>query len=414
MSAFTTTGSTILTDSNAQGYWIINPILADQSLVWRIQKALFPNLPGFASPSTTYFGLLFWRSFAQWLGGMGIILLFIVVLPHLGIAGRQLYKVEVPGPTKDVFTPRVRDSAKILWKVYLFLTAAEFLLLAASHMSLYDALCNTFSTLATGGFSPQANSIAAYNSYVIEWIVAIFMFICGANFALHYQVLHSDRKALIKDPEFRFYTFIVLLATAILIVVGGIEGSLPDKARLAFFQAVSIMTTTGFITANFDVWSTAAKCTLFVLMFVGACSGSTGGAIKVSRILLMLKYGWMELFRAMHPRAVIQVKLGEVPVKEEVLRSVLSFINQYILIFAVAVLMVAANCYIAKVEMDMIDLTSGVATAMGNVGPGFGKLFLDFHALPDFSKMVTFFCMWIGRLEIIPAMVLLVPEFWKK
>ncbi len=210
MSAFTTTGATILTDSNAQGYWIINPILADQSLVWRIQRSLFPNLPEIASPSTTYFGLLFWRSFAQWLGGMGIILLFIVVLPHLGVAGRQLYRAEVPGPTKDVFTPRVRDSAKILWKVYLLITVAEFLSLVASHMSPYDALCNTFSTLATGGFSPQANSIAAYNSHVIEWIIAIFMFICGANFALNYQMLTGNRKALIKDPEFRFYTFIAL------------------------------------------------------------------------------------------------------------------------------------------------------------------------------------------------------------
>jgi trk system potassium uptake protein TrkH len=313
-----------------------------------------------------------------------------------------------------VFTPRVRDSAKILWEVYFFLTSAEILLLVASHMSLYDALCNTFSTLATGGFSPQATSIAAYNSHVIEWIVAIFMFICGANFLLHYQVFHGNRKALIMDPEFRFYTFIALLATVILIFVGGIEGSLPDKVRLAFFQAVSIMTTTGFAITKFDVWSTAAKYTLLVLMFVGACAGSTGGAIKVSRILLMLKYGRIELLRAIHPKAVIQVKLGGVPVKEEALRSILSFINQYVLIFVVAVLMIAANCYIAKVEMDMIDLTSAVATSMGNVGPGLGKLFLDFHALPNFSKMVMFLCMWIGRLEIIPAMVLLVPEFWKK
>lgn len=416
MSAFTTTGSTILTESNAQGYWIINSTLADRSLVATIERMAVPYLPTIMNHANheTYFGLLFWRSFAQWLGGMGIILLFIAILPHLGVAGRQLYKAEVPGPTKDVLTPRVRNTAKILWTVYLIITAAEIILLVASGMDLYDALCNTFSTLATGGFSPQANSIAIYENPIVEWIIAIFMFLSGANFALHYKVLYGDRMALIKDPEFQFYTAITVFATAILVLFGGLEGAILDKTRLAAFQVISFMTTTGFVTANFDSWSTAAKFTLFVLMFVGACAGSTGGAIKVSRIWLMLKYGWLELFRAMHPKAVRQIKYNGIPVREEVVHSVLSFVNQYILIFVVAVVIIAANCYIANVQMDMVDLTSGVATTIGNVGPGLGKLAVDFHAMPDFSKMIFFLCMWIGRLEIVPALVLLVPEFWKK
>lgn len=416
MSAFTTTGATILTDSNAQGYWIINPALANRSLVAAIELAASPYLPDIASHPhpETYFGLLFWRSFAQWIGGMGIILLFIAVLPHLGIAGRQLYKAEVPGPTKDVLTPRVRDTAKILWTVYLLITAIEILLLVAFKMPLYDAVCNTFSTLATGGFSPQANSIAAYKSPIIEWIVLMFMFLSGANFALHYRVLRGDRTALIKDPEFQSYSFIAMLATILLVLFGGIGGALPDKIRLAAFQVVSIMTTTGFVTANFDAWSTVAKFTIIMLMFIGACSGSTGGAIKVSRVQLMLEYGYIELFSALHPKAVVQVKYNGAAVREEVIHSILSFINQYMTIFAIAVLMLAANCYVAGVQMDMIEITSGAATSIGNVGPGLGKLFIDFHALPDFSKMVLFLCMWIGRLEIVPALVLLVPDFWKR
>ena len=412
MSAFTTTGATILTESNSQGYWIINATQADHSLVSVIVRS-FPRLH--QGPEPHYFGLLFWRSFAQWLGGMGIILLFIAILPQIGVAGRQLYKVEVPGPTKDVLTPRVRDTAKILWTVYLLITAAEILLLSSFGMPLYDAICNTFSTLATGGFSPQANSIAAYGSPILEWIVLIFMFLSGANFALHYRVLYGDRIALFRDPEFQFYSAIAVLSTAVLLAFGGLGGgSLADQIRLASFQAVSIMTTTGFIAANFDQWSPAARFTLMVLMFVGACAGSTGGAIKASRIQIVLKDGYRELIKTMHPRAVMDVKLAGGPVREEVVHSIQSFINQYVLIFVIAVVLVSSNCYIAGVDMSLIDLMAGIATTLGNVGPGLGRLYLDFHALPGFSKMICLLCMWIGRLEIIPALVLFVPEFWKR
>jgi trk/ktr system potassium uptake protein len=289
MSAFTTTGSCIFTESNAQGYWIINKALANQSIAAGLAESMHQLLANYALNSSsyinvvanisreeTYFGLLFWRSFAQWLGGMGIILLFIAILPKLGVAGRQLYKAEVPGPDKDALTPRIRQTAKLLWWVYVLLTIAEVLLLVLAGMPLYDSLCNTFASMATGGFSPQAASIAAYKSALIDGIITLFMFLAGANFALHYKMLYFDKRSLIRDPEFRFYALIVIAATAIIVLWGGIDGDIFHKIRLAGFQVVSIMTTTGFVTADFDKWTAAAKIALLFLMMIGACAGSTG------------------------------------------------------------------------------------------------------------------------------------------
>ncbi len=232
MSAFTTTGSTILTESNAQGYWIINSTLANSSLAHNLELNL-GNLIGIAGPfhikdnaDKTYMGLLFWRSFAQWLGGMGIILLFVAILPRLGVAGRQLYRAEVPGPGKDSLTPRIQQTARVLWVVYILMTVAEIVLLLLAGMPIFDSLCNTFATMATGGFSPHSLSIMAYKSWVVDAIITLFMFLAGANFALHYRVLNSDRKALFRDPEFRFYTLIVLASTAIIVLWGGLEGDI--------------------------------------------------------------------------------------------------------------------------------------------------------------------------------------------
>jgi trk system potassium uptake protein TrkH len=421
MSAFTTTGSSILTETNIQGYWIINTTLANQS----IGRALEGNLNGLMNNAThfqikptaeqTYMGLLFWRSFAQWLGGMGIILLFIAILPKLGVAGRQLYKAEVPGPDKDALTPRIRQTAKLLWWIYVILTTAEVIMLVAAGMPLYDSLCNTFASMATGGLSPQGLSIAAYNNVLIDAIITLFCFLAGANFALHYKMIYSDRKSLFRDPEFRFYALIVMAATAIIVLWGGLDGDIFYKIRLAGFQVVSIMTTTGFATANFDTWSAAAKLTLLLLMIVGACAGSTGGAIKVVRLLLILKSGYRELLHALHPKAVIPVKLGGIAVKDEILRPSNIFVASYLIIFAVACMLLAIVSY-ADPQMNIETIISAVATTLGNVGPGFGKVgpMFSFAEIHPTGKMILFFCMWIGRLEIVSALVLLVPEFWKK
>jgi len=227
MSAFTTTGSSIFNEYNAQGYWIINTTLADSSLVRIMEmnlQGLMRNTPLFLteqSSEQTFFGLLFWRSFAQWLGGMGIILLFVAILPRLGIAGRQLYRAEVPGPEKDALTPRIKQTARLLWGVYILFTVLEIVLLYLAGMPLYDSFCNTFATMATGGFSPRSLSIMAYGSWIIDAIIVLFMFLAGANFVLHYRMLYSDRKSLFRDPEFRLYTVIVLAATIIIILWGG-------------------------------------------------------------------------------------------------------------------------------------------------------------------------------------------------
>jgi trk system potassium uptake protein TrkH len=421
MSAFTTTGSSIFTESNAQGYWIINRALANSSLAHHLElsiRSLTANstlLQVSGSIDKTYMGLLFWRSFAQWLGGMGIILLFVAILPRLGVAGRQLYRAEVPGPDKDALTPRIKQTARVLWVVYILMTVAEIVLLYVAGMPLFDSFCNTFASMATGGFSPQGQSIMAYRSWIIDAIITLFCFLAGANFALHYKMLNSDRTALFKDAEFRFYALIVLAATAIIVLWGELEGDIFRKIQLAGFQVVTIMTTTGFATTDFDQWTAAAKYALLLLMIVGACAGSTGGAIKVARILLVLKSGYRELLHVLHPKAVIPLKMGGVTVRDEVLRPSNIFVATYIIIFAMASLLLAIISY-DDPRMTIETILSAVATTIGNVGPGFGMVgpMYSFAEVHPAGKMLLFFCMWIGRLEIVTALVLLLPEFWKK
>jgi len=421
MSAFTTTGSSILTETNAQGYWIVNSTLVNSSLAHDLRLALWSltvnttPVQTIGSADGTFMGLLFWRSFAQWLGGMGIILLFVAILPRLGVAGRQLYRAEVPGPDKDALTPRIKQTAQFLWVIYILMTAAEIVLLYLAGMPIFDSFCNTFASMATGGFSPQGLSIAAYRSWIIDAIITLFMFLAGANFALHYKVISSDRKAHFRDPEFRFYTLIVLATTLILVLWGGLEGDILRKIQLAGFQVVSVMTTTGFATADFDRWTAAAKFTLMLLMIIGACAGSTGGAVKVVRMLLILKSGYRELFHALHPKAVVTVKLGDVSVKEEILRRSNIFVAMYIVIFAAASLILAIISY-DDPRMNIETILSAVATTLGNIGPGFGMVgpTCSFAEVHPAGKMLLFLCMWIGRLEIVTVLVLLVPEFWKK
>jgi trk system potassium uptake protein TrkH len=421
MSAFTTTGSSIFTETDQLGYWTINQSLVESSLATDIQFQLVrmtADLTPFrirAGPDDSFMGLLFWRSFAQWLGGMGIILLFVAILPRLGVAGRQLYRAEVPGPDKGSFKPRIKQTARMLWMVYILLTIVEIVLLLLAGMPLFDSLCHAFSSMATGGFSPQGLSIMAYHSWMIDAIITLFCFLAGANFALHYRMLTSERKALISDLEFRAYALIILVATSIIILWGGLEGDIWRKIQLAGFQVVTIMTTTGFATDNFDLWAPAGKITLLLLMVIGACAGSTAGAIKVVRLVLILKSAYRELIRAIHPKAVLSVRLGEVVVKEEVLRASNIFVSTYLLIFALATLLLAIICS-GDPGMDMEGILSAVATTLGNVGPGFGMVgpANSFAQIHPAGKMLLFLCMWIGRLEVVTALVLLVPEFWKK
>ncbi len=420
-SGFSTTGASILSEKNQQGYYIINSTSANGSLASALSDALNRWLGDGASSRAistgekTYFGLLFWRSFTQLIGGMGIILLYVAILPSLGVAGRQLFRAEVVGPTKDTITPRAKQTARILWGVYLLFVATMIVLLIAAGMPVYDSFCTAFACLATGGFQPRADSIAYYNSPLIDTIVAIFIFLGATSFTLHYNALHRrDLRGWLRDPELRFFIAILATATAILVLFGGIEGDLLTQFRFAAFQVVSFMGTCGFVnTLTFDSWSTAAKLALIMVMLIGGCAGSTSGGIKVVRLLIDLKYAHSELFHLLHPKAVLPLRVGKMTVKEDVLRPIIFYSFIYLTAFlalSLALAMVSAG----NPKVDLLVVTSGVASLMGGVGPGFGIVAFDWSQISPLGKLIGLFCMWIGRLEMLPVFLLFLPELWKK
>lgn len=423
ISGFSATGATILTESNAEGYYIVNSTLADSSVAAALAGFVTGNLTGHLTGQGlgihvlnphTYYGLLFWRSFQQLIGGLGIILMVVAIFPQLRVAGRQLYRAETVGPTKDTITPRATETARILWSVYLLFNAVEIVLLMAAGMPVYDAVCNAFSTLATGGFSPQASSIAAYHSPLIEAIIVVFIILGMSSFSLHYRVLTSDRLGWFRDEEFRFMVAILAAATLILIFFGGIQGDLLTRFRFASFMVVSIMGTTGFVnTLDYDKWSTAAKLALVMVMLIGGCIGSTAGGIKVGRFLVDLKYAYNELFHMIHPKALISVRLGEARVQEEILRPIL-FYSFFYLATWLALSLVFAMVSVDNPKVDLLVVTSGIAACMGGVGPGFGIVAFDWSQISPLGKLIGFFAMYIGRLELMPIFLLLIPELWRK
>ena len=418
ISGFSATGATILTESNPLGYYIVNATLADHSIATSLAAYVIQltgsNMALHLTHAHTYYGLLFWRSFQQLIGGLGIILLVVAVFPQLRVAGRQLYRAEAVGPTKDTITPRATGTARILWRVYLAFNALEIILLVAVGMPLYDAVCTAFSTLATGGFSPQASSLVAYHSPTIEAIVAVFIILGMSSFSLHYKVLTTDRLGWFKDEEFRFMIAILAVATLILMFFGGIEGQLVDRFRFASFQVVSLMGTTGFVnTLDYDKWTTAAKMALIMVMLIGGCIGSTAGGIKVGRLLVDLKYAYNELFHMLHPHALISVRLGEARVKEDILRPMLFYSFFYLAVwFALSLLLAMVSSGDPRVDLTVV--ASGIASCMGGVGPGFGLITFDWSQITNAGKMIGFFAMYIGRLELMPIFLLLIPELWRK
>ena len=375
VSGFSATGATILTESNPLGYYIVNATLADQSIATHLAGSVIRMAGNDVAPpiahAHTYYGLLFWRSFQQLIGGLGIILLVVAVFPQLRVAGRQLYRAEAVGPTKDTITPRATGTARILWRVYLLFNALEIILLVAAGMPLYDAVCTAFSTLATGGFSPQASSLVAYHSPIIEAIVALFIILGMSSFTLHYKVLTSDRLGWFKDEEFRFMISILAVATLVLMFFGGIDGQLMERFRFASFQVISFMGTCGFVNSlDYDSWTTAAKMALIMVMLIGGCIGSTAGGIKVGRLLVDLKYAYNELFHMLHPHALMSVRLGEARVKEDILRPILFYSFFYLAVWfalSLALAMVSAG----DPRVDLTVVASGIASCMGGVGPGF-------------------------------------------
>jgi trk system potassium uptake protein TrkH len=387
---------------------------------WTFIDALFESVSGFTTTGASILsdiealpkGLLFWRSFIQWLGGMGIIVLSIAILPFLGVGGMQLYKAEVPSPVPDKLKPRIRDTAVILWKVYAILTAAQVLFLMVGKMSFFDALCHAFTTMPTGGFSTQNASIAQYDSLYFDVIFIIFMVLAGINFSLHYQLMRGRHLAFWRDAECRFFLGAVVLLSLLVSwdVFGTIYKTIGQSLRYGTFQVVSILTTTGYATYDYEQWPAMSQLILLLCMFLGASAGSTGGGMKCLRIMLCFKFCYKELFGLVHPRAVLSIKIGGRSVPEDVIRSVLGFMALYMGLFGLSSVMLAG------MGVDFVTAFGAVAATMGNIGPGFGMVgpVENYAQLPYLGKWLLIWCMLLGRLEIYTMLILLVPEFWRK
>ena len=423
-------------------------LVAGDGTVARPANALFESMSGFTTTGATVMGdisfdthsraLLMWRQLTQWLGGMGIVVLAVAILPELSVGGAQLMDAEAPGPGIEKLTPRIAETARVLWGIYLALTLLEILLLyglyqvgLAPEMTAYNAIAHGFTTLPTGGFSPEAYSIEAFSA-AVQWIIVPFMIAAGTNFALFWYVLNGEFGRFRRDSEFRFYAGILGVFTAVLagtLFTGAglstvpdemtaIVGDLEPSIRHAAFQVVSIITTTGYASVDFNAWGMPSKALLFVGLFIGGSAGSTGGAIKIVRWLVIVKSLKRELFTTIHPEAVSPVRLGGRTLDERAMRGIYAFTLLYLVIFFVSVALLALNTARTGAfdgSLTVLELMAAIAATLGNVGPGFGAIgpmnsYLDFA--PS-SKLFMVFLMWIGRLEIFPVLVLLTQAYWR-
>ncbi len=384
--------------------------------------AIFESISGFTTTGATVFadiealphGILFWRSFTQWIGGMGIIVLGIAILPFLGVGGMQLFRAEVPGPTPERLQPRIAQTAKLLWFVYAGLTAGQVVLYLFGGLSLFDAVTHAFSTMSTGGFSPRAASIAAYDSAYVQYMTIVFMFLAGINFSLHYRAVSSRGRIYFGDAEFRFYGLLVLGGTALVTILVLGSGAYADlgierAVRDALFQVVAIGTTTGFVTRDYELWPVGAQIILLGFMFVGGMSGSTGGGMKTVRVHLLARHAVSELKKSVHPRAVVATRMGGRAVGEHVLLNVLAFLLLFILLYAAGVLV------LALLGHDLATSVGASAAAIGNIGPGLGGVGAvdNYGWMGPGSHVVLMFLMLVGRLEIFTILLLFHPDLWR-
>ncbi len=381
--------------------------------------AFFETISGFTTTGASILndiealphGVLFWRSMTHWMGGMGIIVLSLAVLPLLGVGGMQLYKAEVAGPTTDKLTPRITQTAKILWGVYLLITVAEVVLLMVGGMSLFDALCIAFGTVASGGFAPTNTSIAAYPSAFIQWVIVFFMVVAGTNFALHYRFLIGQRTAYRRDRE--FHVFIGSLVVASIIVGTSTFRIYPDwteALRNTVFTVTSLQSSTGFASADYEQWSSLAQATLLLIMIVGGSAGSTSGGLKVVRAYLVFKYIGSEFTRIIHPQAVVPTRVHGIAVQREVMMNVLSYFALYMVTILTGFLAITAT------GLDWASSLSAVISCLGGVGPGMGQLgpFDNYSQVTVVGKWLLALLMLLGRLEFYSFLVLLTPVYWRR
>jgi trk system potassium uptake protein len=395
--------------------------MADQSIHFSLTDAFFEAISGFTTTGATIIvdiealpkGLLFFRSLTHWLGGMGIILLSLCILPLLGVGGMQLYKAEVPGPTTDKIFPKIADTAKVLWGIYLLFTLVEIILLYIGGMTLFDSICHTFGTLATGGFSTKNMNVEYYHSIYLQGVITFFMFLAGVNFTLHFSLLRGNLGSFRKNTEFKFYCSITLFFITLItlsLYFSGTFSTLGKALQYGSVQVLSIITTTGYSTHDFESWNSASQFILFTLMFVGGSAGSTSGGIKCMRLLILLRLVYVELKKIIHPHGVFPIKVNKQVVSKEVIQSVYGFFFLYLSIFIVCAL------FISFFNIDMISSISIIAASLGNIGPGFGSIgpHENYAHLPMVVKWVSIFCMLLGRLEIYTLILLFIPDYWKK
>jgi trk system potassium uptake protein TrkH len=395
--------------------WLLIPLLGTLPYIFLglgFLDAFFETMSGFTTTGATILKVveelpksaILWRCLTQWLGGMGVILLFISILPRLGVGGSQLFDREFPGPLPERLRPRFRTTARLLWTIYVGLTVAQIALLYfLARVELFDSICISFSTIPTGGFTPTTGSIGAYANPLAEYIIMAFMFLAGMSFILHYQVLRGNWKA-IKGEEFRLYVIILGAAIFLLILSQGFS-----SYREGMFQAISIMSTTGFVTVDFASWHSGARILLLTLMFIGACGGSTGGAIKVVRVLALIKHTRVMMRKAISPKAVIPMKLNQKPISEGIIRDIISFLFLYILVA------ITASVVLCFLGLNLETAISAVAATLGNVGPGLGGVgpISNYAGLPGPAKFILIICMWLGRLELFTVIMIFSPRFWR-
>ncbi len=382
--------------------------------------AFFESVSGFTTTGSTILkeieslprGILFWRSFTHWMGGMGVLVLTLAVLPKAGATTFQIMRAESPGPNPGKLVPKIGQTAKILYGIYIVLTAIQIVLLLIAGMPVYDSFIHAFGTAGTGGFSNMNKSVGAYGNVFIEVIITVFMFIFGVNFTLYYQGLKGNLKSFLKDEEFRFYLGTVVISILLITwnLYGTVFDSIGEGLRHASFQVSAIITTTGYATTDFNLWPAFSKAILVLLMFIGASAGSTGGGLKCIRLVLLFKAVKREIIKVIHPRSVYSVKIGGRIVEEETVTGVMTYFFVYMALFVGSLLVVSLD------GMDLVTTFTAVATTIGNVGPGLEVVgpigsFADFSFL---SKLVFSIIMLFGRLEIFPMLILFTPSFWKR
>ena len=382
-------------------------------------NAFFETISGFTTTGATILtdiesvpkNILFWRAMTHWLGGMGIIVLTVAILPFLGIGGMQLLIAEMPGITPDKLHPRITATAKRLWGIYVLFTLLETIILWVGEMDLFDAVCHSFATMATGGFSTKNDSISGFAPFT-QYVIIAFMILAGTNFTLHYMALHTKFRRLWHNQEFKVYMSIIVVIT-ILVTIGlvlyNLNDSIESSFRNALFTVVSILTTTGFVTTNYLLWPTSIWIMIFTLMFIGGSAGSTGGGIKISRHLLLVKNSWVELKRAIHPQAVIPVKFNGKSVSQQIIFNVMAFFLLYIMIFTTGVVVMAF------IGMDFETSIGSVAATLGNIGPGIGGVgpVENYALFSPFAKWFLSFLMLLGRLELFTVLIVISPAFWR-